>query len=289
MIVIAGDLLRLINIRAREQSALVGSTEAEIDFALDGQAMRTAAWLGHVGAKSRLFAKVGAAEQSSLTTAIAARGIESALCPTLQASTGVLATISDPAAPVQRYVSLGASATLVAEDLAPELFAQARWLHVSGYLFFDSRTRAAAQLLVEQAKAHGLGVSVDPGSVAQLRAVTAAAFVEWTRGVDLVLPNLDETRVLVGASGPFIDFEALSDLYPHAAVKLGSMGAAYVGALGREQLAAPRVDVHDHRGAGDAFAAGFLASWVNKAEPKAALTQGNSVAQTCLMKSGALP
>src|SRR5690606_17618267 len=125
---------------------------------------------------------------------------------------------------------------LASEDIPDDLLDGMRWLHVSGYLFYRPGPRAVAQHLIAQAHEREIGVSTDPASALLLRAASASAFIEWTRGVDLILPNLDETRVLVGATGPFIDFEALGNLYPHSVVKLASMGAAYVSSERREQV-----------------------------------------------------
>ena len=127
------------------------------------------------------------------------------------------------------------------------------------------------------------------GTTAFLREVTPEAFVDWTRDVDLLVPNLDEARLLVGATGPFVDFDALTRMYPHVVVTLGSMGAAYVAGDTREQVAAPRVQVIDTTGAGDAFTAGFLSSWVSGRDPRAALQGGIGSASRCIQQRGARP
>lgn len=287
MIVVAGDLLRLVTIDARDLGPSLGPTPASIDFALDGQGVRSASWLAHEGAPVRLCSAVGTRDEPALTAALAAKKIDSAFATIDDAPTGVLARVDATEHAV--FLSEGASSRLSVDDVSASLFEGASWFHLSGFWFYKSATRAVARELISRAKANGAGVSVDPGSVQHLRAASAEAFIEWTVGVDLIFPNLDETRVLVGASGPFIDFEALGRIYPHAAVKLGSMGAAYVGQGDREQVAAPRVDVVDRAGAGDAFAAGFLSAWTEGANAGIALTQGNALAQRCLQRHGALP
>lgn len=288
MIVVAGDLLRLITILPDGPPPAFGLATASIDFTLDGQGVRSAAWCGQGASAVRLLSRVGALDSGPLTAAMAARGVEAIFATTTDATTGVIARICESDAPAN-YVSLGASAKLAPEDIPPKILDGASWLHVSGFLLYDPATRPGARALIDQAKELNIGVSVDPSSANHLRAATAEAFIEWTEGVDLVFPNLDETRVLVGASGPFIDFDLLGHHYPHAVVKLGAMGAAYVGQGVREQTAASRVDVVDSTGVGDAFAAGFLTSWIEAADPKTSLGQGNAFAQMCLGKRGALP
>lgn len=289
MIVVAGDLLRRLDIESSEGPGYGAASSARIGAVLDGQAIRTAAWLSHAQRSVRLFAKVGAADLSALESELTAREIEPSLAVAAAMPTASLAAVTESTHTTQRYLDLGAAASLDAEDASEGVLAGARWLHLSGHLFYRENSRAAASALIALAKEMGIGISVDPGSAHLLRAASASAFIDWTSGVDLVLANLDETRVLVGATGPFIDFEALGAVYPHAVVKLASMGAAYVSASRREQVAASRVEVKDRMGVGDAFVAGFLASWVEARDPLAALNQGNATAQKCLHLTGALP
>ena len=134
--------------------------------------------------------------------------------------------------------------------------------------------------LLAEARRRGARVSVDPSSVAFLRAAGGADFLGWIDGADVIFPNLDEARVLVGSTGPQIDLDALAARFPHVVVTLGSMGAAYLGGTERAQITAPRIDVVDTTGAGDAFAAGFLARWVDGATPEEALDGGRAAAET---------
>jgi sugar/nucleoside kinase (ribokinase family) len=67
------------------------------------------------------------------------------------------------------------------------------------------------------------------------------------------------------------------------------MGAAYLAGAERIQVTAPRVEIVDTTGAGDAFAAGFLARWVGGATPEEALDAGRAVAEQCVARPGARP
>ena len=125
--------------------------------------------------------------------------------------------------------------------------------------------------------------------MAFLRAAGGERFLGWIDGADVIFPNLDEARVLVGASGPNVDLDVLGGLFAHVVVTLGSMGAAYLGGTERAQITAPRIDVVDTTGAGDAFAAGFLARWVDGATPEEALDGGRAAAETCVAQLGARP
>ena len=122
----------------------------------------------------------------------------------------------------------GANRGLVPDDVPDAAWHEVGWLHLTGYTFFDPSTRPVAVALLAEARRRGARVSVDPSSVAFLRAAGGAVFLGWIDGADVIFPNLDEARVLVGSTGPQIDLEALAVRFPHVVVTLGSMGAAYL-------------------------------------------------------------
>ena len=73
-------------------------------------------------------------------------------------------------------------------------------------------------------------------------------------------------------------------------VKLGREGALWQrGFITASAAAERRADVVDTTGAGDAFAAGFLASWLLHPEPESALAAGNRLAARAIGHVGARP
>ncbi len=289
MILVVGDVVDDIGVLPLEPVAPRSDTRAQIRMTPGGSAANTAAWLGFLGADTRFFGKVGNDGVERHAASLREHQVDPRLVadPLLPTATIVL-TLDDDADRTM-YVDRAANGTLTLDDLDDGLWVDVDWLHLTGYTFFDPETRAVAVELIAEAKRRGAGVSVDPSTTAFLREVTPQAFVDWTSGVDLLMPNLDEARLLVGATGPFVDFDALTRMYPQVAVTLGSMGAAYVAGSVREQVAAPRVQVIDTTGAGDAFAAGFLASWVEKKDARVALQGGIGAASRCVQQRGARP
>jgi sugar/nucleoside kinase (ribokinase family) len=136
----------------------------------------------------------------------------------------------------------------------------------------------------------GMTVSVDPSSEALLVGTGAARFLEATRGVHVLLPNTDEARCLTGERSPSRAAEALASTYGEVVVKLGREGALWQrGFITASAAAERRADVVDTTGAGDAFAAGFLASWLAHPEPETALAAGNRLAADCVSRVGGRP
>ena len=111
-----------------------------------------------------------------------------------------------------------------------------------------------------------------------------------TRGVDLLLANQDEAAVLAGVASSHEAAERLGDTYREVVVKLGADGALWQQGFITASAPAERgVEVVDTTGAGDAFAAGFLASWLLHPEPETALAAGNRLAARAVGKVGARP
>ncbi|MBC9227660.1 hypothetical protein GL325_15135 [Aeromicrobium sp. 636] len=289
MILVVGDVVDDIGVLPLEPVAPRSDTRSQIRMTPGGSAANTAAWLGFLGSDTRFFGKVGNDGIERHGGALREHQVDPRLVADPLLPTATIVLTLDDEADRTMYVDRAANGTLTVDEIPDDLLQDVDWLHLTGYTFFDPQTRDAAIELIARAKQRGAGVSVDPSTTAFLREVTPEAFVEWTRGADLVLPNLDEARLLIGATGPFVDFDALTRMYPHVVVTLGSMGAAYVAGDIREQVASPRIQVVDTTGAGDAFTAGFLASWVSQREPRTALQGGIGAASRCVQQRGARP
>ncbi|BDZ47675.1 hypothetical protein GCM10025866_35840 [Naasia aerilata] len=187
------------------------------------------------------------------------------------------------------FTARGANA-LTGPDRAEGLLRGAGHLHLTGYSLFDDPS-AWSPLLASAAQL-GLTVSIDPSSSAFLADSGIDAFLTATAGADVIFPNLDEGRLLSGRTDPAEVAEALGELYPIVAVTLGPDGAELRtrhGFSGRVPAALPQGGLVDPTGAGDAFAAGFLAAWLGGAEPHAAGIAGAAVAARAVAAVGARP
>lgn len=288
-VLVVGDVVDDISVRALGAVTAASDTTAEIRMRPGGSAANVAAWLGHLGTDVVFCGRVGADAVERHAAALTSSGVEAHLAGDPDRATATIVLQLDAEGERTMFVDRGANGGLEASDVPEPVWQGVTWLHVTGYSFFDAGVRPVAQELVAEARRRGAGVSVDPSSVAFLRAAGGDTFLDWVDGVDGLLPNLDEARVLSGSTGPQIDLEALAARFPHVVVTLGRMGAAYLGGDVRAQVTAPRVDVADTTGAGDAFAAGFLTAHLRGAAPEAALDAGRSAAETCVTHLGARP
>lgn len=272
-IVVVGDVAVDVLVAPAALPVPGADVPARIRTRSGGAGANTAAWLAHLGAAVTLAARVGDdAAGRAAAMELAGAGVDPALAV-------------DPARPTCTVVALlgdgdrtllsdrGAAAHLSASDL-PDLTG-ARHLHLSGYVLLDASSRPAGLAALAAARAAGLTTSVDP----QVAPALTPEFLDWVRGVDLLLPNAAELAAL----GPVLDaVEAV------ASTSAGG-GATWEDRSGTWTVAAPRVEVVDATGAGDAFNAGVLVAWLGGAGPEAALRAGCAAGAAAVGRVGARP
>ena len=152
---------------------------------------------------------------------------------------------------------LGAALELRAAEIGPAVFDGFDCLYVEGYLVQDHELILGA---VKTAKQCGLKVAVDLASFNVVAENLSFLRNLVTTYVDIVFANEDEAKAFTGEAEPLNALQAISEICELAVVKVGMKGAlikqggevVHVGIM----AAAKRVDT---TGAGDFYAAGFLA------------------------------
>jgi sugar/nucleoside kinase (ribokinase family) len=250
-------------------------TPAQVSMRRAGAGANTAAWLGTAGADVTLVARVG--DDSAGRTARAElerAGVRCVWAVDRDLPTGLVVVLVDASGERTMLPSRGANAALRSTDVTGALDVVAAFpggmphLHLSGYVLLDPGSRAAGLAALGEARRRGWSTSVDPQAAALVSEVGAAVFLDWVRGVDLLLPNANEADALGGVPTILANVHAV-------AVTDGAAGARWFGAGGEVwEVAAEPVAALDTTGAGDAFDAGLLAAWVADADPAAALAAG---------------
>lgn len=152
---------------------------------------------------------------------------------------------------------LGAAVEMKAEDLTPEIFDGYDCLYVEGYLVQDHNLIRGA---IRMAKELGLKVAIDLASFNVVEENVDFLREVISKYVDIVFANEDEARAFSGEEEPVNALQYISTMCDLVIVKIGMRGAlikqgsevSHVGIM----AAAKRVDT---TGAGDFYAAGFLA------------------------------
>jgi 2-dehydro-3-deoxygluconokinase len=169
-----------------------------------------------------------------------------------------------------------AGSALSPADIPEDLITAARVLHVTGITPALSASAAAAvDHAIAVARGAGATVSVDINYRKRLWAANEAIPVlrNLAAGADILFAGEDEAALLVGSMPLEEICEGLAATGPkHVVLKRGSLGA--VALIGNELLrvdACPVTTLVDPVGAGDAFAAGYLAGFLEDLPPNASL------------------
>jgi ribokinase len=287
-----GDLM--VDVVARLFAPLAEGSDSPgvISYVGGGSAANTAAWLTRVGESTTFIGAIGddPAGQSQLES-LHRLGVDvrfrvdrtrpTGTCLVLVAPTGERTMVPDP----------GANLSLLEHDVPVDEFRSGDHLHVSGYaLLRDSRD--AALHAIAAARAAGMTVSVGAASAAPLHQLGAAAFLEMVPTDSLLFANEKEAAVLVGDGSDAGDLASrLAAGGRQAVVTAGSGTAAWSNGEATATMAAERLDRPelDTTGAGDAFAAGFLAARAREATPEVCLRDGHALAAAACRTTGGRP
>jgi sugar/nucleoside kinase (ribokinase family) len=115
--------------------------------------------------------------------------------------------------------------------------------------------------------------------------------LEWLVGADVLLPNGDEATALTGEEDPERAACALARRAGarDVVVTRGAEGALWTDGASVLSAGAPAAEAVDTTGAGDAFAAGWLAARGAGAEPPEALRAACAAGAEAVTRPGARP
>jgi sugar/nucleoside kinase (ribokinase family) len=230
-----------------------------------GAASNTTVGVANLGIRAAFIGSCGGDEYGRFyREALTAQGCEPRLVEHPDLPTGRVLSLVTPDAERTMRTCLGAAAALDPAHFTPTTFAGARAVMLEGYTLFNVKlTRAIAQA----AKEAGCELALDLASFEVVEANREVIRELLDGFVDLVFANQDEAR----AWNPAGAEAALADLARHApvaVVKLGKDGALIGGrGLPTVHVAAEQVEAIDTTGAGDCWAAGFLAGHLRGLPP----------------------
>lgn len=294
-VVVCGDVINDVLVETRAGLVTGADNPARIRVRPGGSAANQAAWLASLGVPVVFAGRAGAADADFHRRELAGHGVEAWLAADEKVPTGAIVVLIGADGERTMITDRGANLRLRPQDLPPRLLDDAALLHLTGYSFFDPRTRDVILSLLEKARRGGVPFTIDPGSAAFLTTLEPGEFLRWTRGAAVCFPNRDEAAALTGAADPGAadpaDMAAsLAGNYGAVVVTLGADGAvAATAEVGPVHVAAKPVAVRDTTGAGDAFCAGFLAAWLNGSPPKAATEAAVTTAARAVFTLGGRP
>lgn len=257
---------------------------------MGGNGSNTAYTLGRLGVPVRLMGLVGRDERGDTVLAkLAGAGVDvSQVGRSTQPTTTTICVTNDKADRLF-FQRIGASLEAFAEptDFTPELCAGFSHYHQANLYSLPHLRRHSAEQM-RRARAAGLTVSVDTGWAADGRWMEILE--PALPNTDLLFVNEDEARMLTGGhTEPDAIARTLRD---HGAsdivLKLGGRGSVLFAGAGKIECPPFPVEAVDTTGAGDNFAAGFLAAIHRGASLAEAGRIANAAGAVSVTKLGAV-
>ena len=264
-------------------------TAAKVSTHGGGAGGNVAAWLRIAGAQSHMLARIGNdAAGVAVRSEFDRLGVTYSEIDVAGAPTGIVVVIVDKDGERSMFPDKGANSGLTLADL-PELtgFNAA---YISGYALLDPKSRPGILQMIGKLKSAGLKIYFDPATVGGMDGVPIAEIRAWINQVHCLLLNEEEALYLTAANN--LDF-AIADLLqicPTVVVKRGSKGVIAAN-RGASAISLPAVaaEVIDTTGAGDSFAAGFIAADQAGLDFTACLGAALTIAAKCVAIVGARP
>ncbi len=217
-----------------------------------------------------------------LVTELAQRGIETYV-KRVPLPTGTIVSLTDGKERTM-FCSRGANDALDESLIEPSRFKNATHLHLSGYAFLSPGQARAAERAMSLAKGKGMSVSITAPPANLIRDFGVDDFLSAIAPVDWLFLNHDEGRALTGAEASDEIVDILSGKFALGALTLGGAGSlAWEGETRDRGAISPLEDV-DTTGAGDAFAAGFVADYLVHRDLNRANQRGIHAAYSLLQR-----
>ena len=273
-VVVLGDVIEDIIVISDSARQLNTDNPSEISSKPGGSGANFAVWLASLGVEVELVARVGASDRARLTNYFETKFVIAKLEPDEKIHTGKIVVLVEGNNRTF-FTDRGANEGLTAKSAD---LSKTDVLYLSGYAVMSMGIQRT-QELIEKAGSVGVLVAVDPGSKSFISQFGAAEFLEAISGSDFIFPNADEYELLSRHAN-------LQELFPEVIVTSGEDGAEV---LGIAKSPAFEVEVVDSTGAGDAFAAKYLAQRLAGLEVEDALRDANAFAAQAVTKPGGQP
>lgn len=282
------DVIARINVSP--QKINYGSdTASRISTSSGGAAGNVAAWLTRTQARSTIVSHVGDDPAGAAIVAeFDALGVSHGNLVIPGETSGVVVVLVDSSGERTMFPDKGANSRLTVADLPDLSGFQA--VYISGYALLNPLARDGVLAMIEKIKADGLPIYFDPASVGAMKDVADKELHTWFSLMDVLLLNEEESIYITGSVDIERALDYLLDFSQVVVIKRGSAGAI-AKSRGFDSISLPAVatTVVDTTGAGDSFAAGFIASYSLNRDLTAALQAGGELAAGCVAIVGGRP
>ncbi|MEY3972206.1 MAG: hypothetical protein RLY84_599 [Actinomycetota bacterium] len=270
-VLVIGDVIEDIIVISNGKRQLNTDNPSSIKATPGGSGANFAVWLASLGVETELIARVSIKDKERLESYFKQVKVIPRLETDPIEETGKIVVLVEENNRTF-YTDRAANQNLELKDLSLEGI---NLLYISGYSVL-SLGETKTQELIQAAKNQGVLVAVDPGSTSFIESFGKDKFLSAIHGADLIFPNQEEYRLLQ---------EGMSS-FPEVVITKGESGAEVLG-VGKAE--AVKVVVVDPTGAGDAFAAKYIAEKLSGTRPLEALELANDFAALAVTRTGGQP
>ena len=258
-----------------------------------GSAANTMAGLAALGGRAGFVGQVASDQLGEIFAHdIRAQGVEFRTPPgTADVPTGRCLILVTPDAQRTMNTFPGAAHTLSAEALDEQQIRESAILYLEAYLWRPEGPRAAMKKAIQVARGAGRQVALTLSDIACIASARQSFLDIIDAGlIDMLFANENEIKALAGTDGFEDAVAAFQDKVPLLVVTCSEKGAIGVDKGSRITVEAQRIDgVVDTTGAGDLFAAGFLAGQAQGRPLEQRLAMGSIAAAEIISHFGARP
>lgn len=224
-----------------------------------GQAANTVVALSRMGFKCGYVGKVGVdSEGDFLISSLAKEGVDVSQIKR-EGKSGIAQVTLDESGERKISISPGANDLVAYEEIDIDYFRNARFLHLSSFL---GKKPFKAQKRIVRDLCGKTKISLDPDIIYAKKGLDE--LLPLLRNLFMVFPNQEELELMTGK----IYQQGARDLIENGVevvvCKRGEKGCHIFTQREEFEVLAESVDVYDTTGAGDVFAAGFLAGLLLK-------------------------
>lgn len=292
---VIGDFAWDVLIRTNRELLRGGDTFGEVMLTPGGSAANVAVWASRAGLTTEFIGKIGRDRFGQLAQEDLDREhVIAHFVETDAHLTGSVAVFVDHTGERSMVSGHGADFYLLPQEIPRDVIRRARHLHLTAWSFFIDPPRAAARAAALLAQSSGATLSFDPGSFQMIGEMGVGQFLAVTQdlGIDIFLPNKEEGSMLTGGLTEPDDIAAsLAELYPKALImlKLDADGALVWENGSGTHIPAGTNNLVDATGAGDSFAGGFLAHYLEHGDAVAAARFATTISAWVIEHLGARP
>ena len=271
-VVVIGDVIEDIIVISNGERKANTDNPSGIQTTPGGSGANFAVWLASLSVETELIARVSSKDKERLEGYFKSVHVKPNLQTDQEIETGKIVVLVEGN---QRTFFTDRAAN---KNLEKPKLPTCDLLYVSGYSVL-SLGKEQTQELIQSAKQAGYQVAVDPGSTSFIEGFGVDNFLAAIRGADIIFPNKEEYELLSKEGN-------MTEVFPEVLVTKGEQGAELVGIA---LVEAKRVEAIDPTGAGDAFAAKYIAERLSGSSPIEALEFANDFAALAVTRPGGQP